>query len=63
MKQVKLIQSLYMADMSTAQKIMQHYPPQWDMERIFQKAYKRHLIQKLESTKREMVISAAIKKK
>ena len=46
MKHIKLIKTFYMVSMSTAQKVMQHYPPQWDMDTIFQKTYKRCLIQK-----------------
>ena len=45
-----------MVDMSTAQKVMQHYPPLWDMDTIFQKTYKRYLIQKLESAKKDVVV-------
>ncbi len=56
MKRIKLIKVFYMVDMSTAQKVMQHYPPLWDMDTIFQKTYKRYLIQKLESAKKDVIV-------
>lgn len=56
MKRIKLIKTFYIVDMSTAQKVMQHYPPLWDMDTIFQKTYKRYLIQKLESAKKDVIV-------
>lgn len=56
MKRIKLIKVFYMVDTSTAQKVMQHYPPQWDMDTIFQKTYKRYLFQKLEYVKKVVVV-------
>lgn len=48
MSDTNMIRSLYRTDNATAQAIMQHFPPQWDMDRVFQKAYRGYLAQKNE---------------
>lgn len=43
------IQSLYRTDAATASRLMEQYPPQWNMEKVFQKTYQRYLAETKES--------------
>lgn len=55
-----MIRSLYRTDDAAAGVIMQQYPPQWDMERVFQKAYQGYLAQKKEQLQMEMPFSSEL---
>ncbi len=50
MKDKNTIRSLHRTDDATAEAIMQAYPAQWDMDRVFRKAYQGYLAQKKEIT-------------
>lgn len=50
------IKSLYRTDETTARNIMEHYPPQWNMDRVFQKSYQKYLAQKKEAPQEESVV-------
>ncbi len=54
MSNTNTIRSLYRTDNATAGVIMQQCPPQWDMDRVFRKAYQGYLAQKQESVQTEM---------
>ncbi len=51
---------LHQADDATAGAIMQQYPPQWDMDRIFQKAYQGYLAKKQEQVQTVMPFSSEV---
>lgn len=60
MKQNNAIRSLHRTNDTTAQAIMQQYPPQWDMERVFQKAYQGYLAQKEETLQGAVPFSSEV---
>lgn len=60
MKQNNAIRSLYRTNDATAQAIMQQYPPQWDMERVFRKAYQGYLAQEEETLQRAVPFSSEV---
>lgn len=41
-----IIRTLHRTDAVTAQNIMEQYPAQWDMDRVFRKTYQKYLAAK-----------------
>ncbi len=60
MNQNNAIRSLHRTNDAAAQAIMQQYPPQWDMERVFQKAYQGYLAQKNDSLQATVPFSSEV---
>lgn len=52
----RILKSLHRTDESTAHAIMQQYPAQWDMDKIFQKTYQKYLAQTKEKTQEEVFL-------
>ncbi len=60
MNQNNAIRSLHRTNDATAQAIMQQYPPQWDMDRVFRKAYQGYLAQKNDSLQAAVPFSSEV---